>query len=494
MDESQLKSQAVAGFIWQFLQKISSQLFSFIVTVILARLLLPSDYGVVALAGMFNVLVGILINGSMDASLIQKKNADELDYNTVFYSSLFMSFVVYAIVFFCAPYFAHFYGNEQITSIMRVLALGMPIGVLAMVQNAIVSKKLQFKKFFVSGILGQLFSAVVGIYMAYHGFGPWALVAQSLISLIANTVVMFFLVSWHPRWMFSFDRFRGLFSFAWKKTAAGFIGTLCGQLKGYLIGYKYSMSDLAYFNRGDGLPGMISNNIQGSINAVLFPALSRVNNDTEAVKRGVRRSLMVSSYVLTPMFLGLAATADKIVPMLYSERWAPAIPFMQVACLIECVSVLNAVNVQALFALGHSDDVLRLEIYKKPFMLLVIAISIFISPLAISVGMFIYSFYGLLFNAIPVKRRLNYSLVAQLNDVKHSLLLSFLMMGTVYGVGLLIPNIYVSLFCQVLFGATFYILVSSKMKIEAYLYTKDIVGKMLASKFPHIKTIKERWT
>lgn len=286
MPEESLKNKALTGFIWQLLQKTIGQLLSFIITVILARLLLPSDYGVVALASMFNVLVGIFISGSMDAALIQKKNADELDYNTVFYSSLFMSFVIYAVVYFSAPIVARIYGNPLVSPLMRVLGLTMPIGALSMVQNAVVQRQLQFKKVFYSGLIGQIISAIIGIIMAYKGFGPWALVAQNMISGIANTVVMFFLVTWHPRLMFSFSRFRELFEFAWKKTVAGFIGTLCFQLKGYLIGYKYTMADLAYFNRGDGLPDMLMNNVNGSINNVLFPTLAKMSDDPEALHRG----------------------------------------------------------------------------------------------------------------------------------------------------------------------------------------------------------------
>ena len=176
--DNNIKSKTLSGVLWQFLQKITSQLFSFVVTVILARLLTPADYGVVALACMFNVLVGIFISGSMDAALIQKKDADELDYNTIFYSSLFMSFIIYGVVYFGSPYFASFYHNEQICPVMRVLALTMPIGALAMVQNAIISRQMAFKKYFTASIVGQVVSAIIGIVMAYQGFGPWALVAQ----------------------------------------------------------------------------------------------------------------------------------------------------------------------------------------------------------------------------------------------------------------------------------------------------------------------------
>lgn len=283
--DNNIKSKTLSGVLWQFLQKITSQLFSFVVTVILARLLTPADYGVVALACMFNVLVGIFISGSMDAALIQKKDADELDYNTIFYSSLFMSFIIYGVVYFGSPYFASFYHNEQICPVMRVLALTMPIGALAMVQNAIISRQMAFKKYFTASIVGQVVSAIIGILMAYQGFGPWALVAQQMVSSVTNTLVMFCIVRWYPKLMFSWNRFKTLFNFAWKKTASSFIGTLCDQLKGYLIGFKYTAADLAYFNRGEGLPQLFGTNISGTVNTVLFPALSKLQGDKEAVKR-----------------------------------------------------------------------------------------------------------------------------------------------------------------------------------------------------------------
>ena len=479
-DTDDLKQKTLSGLGWQFGQKLFGQLFQFVVTVILARLLMPEDYGVVALASMFNVLVGIFINGSMDAALIQKKDADELDYNTVFYSSLFMSFVIYGVVYFGSPYFAKLYDNDLICPIMRTLALTMPIGALAMVQNATVSRQMQFKKFFYATLAGQIISALVGIAMAYKGFGPWALVAQTMLGSVTNTMVLFFMVSWHPKLMFSFERFKGLFSFAWKKTAAGFIGTLCSQLKGYLIGYKYTTADLAFFNRGEGLPDMFMNNINGSINSVLFPALSKVQGDREAVKRGVRRTMMNSSYILCPILFGLAAVSDKIVPLLYSDKWNPAIPFMQIACFTACLTVLNTANLQAIFAIGRSDVALKLEIYKKPVMIVILCLAVFISPLAISIGMFIYSIYVLYVNAKPNKKLLNYSVTEQIYDVKSGFILSSIMAVLVYGLGMFISNNIISLILQILLGAIFYIATSHYMKLEAYVYAKDILLKKLS--------------
>ncbi len=477
--QSSLREKTLSGLLWQFLQRIIGQIFSFAVTVVLARLLMPEDYGVVALASMFNVLVGIFISGSMDAALIQKKDADELDYNTVFFSSFVMSFVIYAVVYFGAPFFARLYHNDLITPIMRVLALTMPIGALTMVQNAIVSRQMAFRKLFYTSLIGQVLAAMLGIYMAYAGYGPWALVAQQIVGTLSGAAVLFVVVPWRPRLAFSWARFLVLFNFAWKKTAAGFIGTLCGQLKGYLIGFRYSAADLAYFNRGEGLPDMFLSNVNGSVSNVLFPALSHVQNDLDAVKRGMRRSMMVSSYVLTPMMFGLAVIAPQVVVLLYSARWEPAVPFMQVSCITAVMTVLNSANLQALFAIGRSEEVLKLEFYKKPVMLLILAFTVMVSPLAISCGMLVYSIYVLFMNARPNRIYLGYSVWEQIADVRPGFVLSALMACLVWGVGQCLENVYLSLCLQIFTGVAFYIGVSHLMHLEAYEFVKAVLREKI---------------
>ena len=480
--QNNLKTKTLSGLIWQFAQKILAQVLSFVITVILTRLLTPEDYGVVALACMFNVLVGIFVSGSMDAALIQKKDADELDYNTVFYSSLFMSIIIYGVIYFGSPYFAAMYHNQQICSIMRVLALTMPIGAFTMVQSAIVTRRMQFKKFFFVGIIGQIVSASIGISMAYSGYGPWALVAQQMVSGITNSCVLIYLVRWWPKLMFSWARFRELFAFAWKKTAAGFIGTLCDQLKGYLIGFKYTAADLAYFNRGEGIPSMFNTNIAGTINTVLFPALSQLQGDYSAVKRGMRRAMMTSSYVLMPIFLGLAAISDKVVLILYTEKWAPAIPFMQIACLTGGVIVLNSANLQSIFAIGKSGEVLKLEFYKKPVMILLLFVGIYFGPIGISIAMLFYSLYVLYMNTRPNKKYLKYSLTEQINDVKAGIILSSVMAVLVYLAGLYIENDKLSVTIQIIFGVIIYVGFSELFKPEAYSYVRDMALKLLYNK------------
>lgn len=483
MDKENLKRQTINGLFWQFCQRGSGQLISFCITVVLARILTPEDYGVVALASMFNILVGIFVTCSMGMALVQKKDVDELDYNTVFYSSLFMSFVLYAFVYFGAPYFASLYDNDHIIPIMRVLALAMPIGAFSMVQSAIVTRQMAFKKFFYSSLWSQIITSVIAIAMAYMGFGAWALVAQSIASTLASNYVLYRMVRWHPKWMYSWSRFNALFPYAWKKTAASFMGTLCNQLKGYLIGYHYTTADLAFFNRGEGLPEMLRNSISGTIDGVLFPALSKVQDDVEGLKRGIRRSIMTSTFFVCPVLFGLAATADKLVPIIYSAKWSPAVPFMQVACVTLIVVLINNTNLQTLYAIGRTDVVLKQEFIKKPVMLAILAFAITISPIAISVGIFIHSVHELFWTSYANSKLIKYSLFEQLNDVKSNVIIALVMAGVVYIVGLFIANPYIAACVQIILGMILYLGICHLLNNESYMYCKDVIlGKFFNKK------------
>lgn len=472
-----LKNKTLSGIIWQSSQNIIGRAVQFIITVILARLLTPEDYGVVALASMFNVLIGIFVSCSMGMALVQKKDVDELDYNTVFYSSLFMSFVIYAVVYFGAPYFASLYDNYQIVPIMRALALTMPIGAFSMVQSAIVSRQMAFKKFFFRSLITLLFTSTIAIVMAYHGFGAWALVAQSISSSIVSNYVLYRMVKWHPRLMYSWNRFKTLFAFAWKRTAAGFMGTLCNQLKGYLIGYQYTTADLAYFNRGEGLPDMIKNNIASTIDGVLFPALSKLQDETDKIKRATRRSIMTTTFWVCPALFGLAATADKLVPIIYSAKWTPAIPFMQVACATLVVVLINNTNLQILYALGRTDIVLKQEFIKKPVMLVILAIAIKISPIAISIGIFFHSLHELFWTSHANSKLIHYPLLEQFNDVKSIFFNAAFMAVIVYLIGLYISNPFLAASIQIPVGASIYFAISHLTKNESYLYSKEMIIK-----------------
>lgn len=474
-----LKNKVVSSFFWQLLQKLSTQIISFSVSVFLARLLMPDDFGVVALSTMFILLFGIVTGGGIGVALIQKKDVDEMDYSTVFYFGVVFSVLIYSIIFIISPYIALCFHNEQITPVLRYLALSMPIGSLGSVQRAIIQKQIEFKKLFMSSMLGSFLSATVGLSMAFMGFGVWALVLQHLVSISVNTFVLIYIVHWYPKLLFSFTRLKSLFSYGWKLMITDLLATFNYQLKGYLIGMKYSATELAFYNRGEGMPGILYNNINGSISSVLFPALVKLQDNPDAIKRTLRRAMSISSFVLMPCLLGLTAISDKLVLIVFSSKWAAAIPYMQVICFTCCFDILGMANIQALKAIGRSDTLLKLEFIKRPLMITMIVCAVCISPLAIAISMLMYSVCAFMINAFPNKKYIKYSITEQIRDVMPNFGLSLITAIIVYLLGFIFINMYYSVCIQILSGIAIYIFLSRSFNKENYSYVIDYIKEKI---------------
>ena len=473
MAEASLKSQTVSGLFWQFCQKGVGQFISFGISVILARLLMPQEFGVVALAGMFTVLTGIFIDCGMGSALVQKKDADDLDYCTLFWAQSCFSVIVYIIVFSLAPWFSVLFHISELTAVIRVSALSMILGTFGGIQGVIVTRRMDFKVYFYRTLISSILSGIIGVYLAFCGWGVWALVTQNLSSIIISTITVFSQVKWFPRFVFSKQRFDNLFRVGVKFMASSLIGTAFGQLKGYIIGIKYMASDLAYYNRGDGIPNMFISNIDSSINGVLFPVFAKLQDDREAVKSAVRRSIKTSSFLLFPLLLGLAAVADNLVIILYTEKWAPCIPFMQVFCISGCFTILNTANMQVLRGIGEVNMLLKLEMYKKPVMVAILGVTMFISPLAIAIGMCVYGIYTMVVNAFPNRKFINYHIKEQLLDVSKNAVLAVAMFICVYLIGQWHTNPYLILGIQIVTGALIYCGMSEFLHLESWLYVKE---------------------
>lgn len=471
----ELKRKTISGFFWNLAQKMSGQVLGFVVTLVLTRLLLPKEYGVVAIASMVLGFVNLFGTVGLQVSLVQKKDVDELDLSTIFHSGLVLSLILYAIVFVSSPLLASIFHEPQACPVIRVLGLGIVLYAFSGVQNAVITRRLDFKQFFWATLVGNALSAIIGIGMAYYGYGVWALVAQTLTMGVANTLVLFCLVRWYPKWMFSWERFKGMYSFAWKQMAANFIACVSEQARGYVIGIKYTAADLAFYNRGDGLPGLVYNNVNQTIQGVLFPALSKLQDDTEAVKRGLSRSMKISSYLLMPALVGLASVSEVLVRILYTDKWLPTVPFMQIMCIIYCFSMLGGANVQALTAMGRSDIVMKLEMIKRPIMLGVLCITAFISPLAIAIGQCIYCIFICFFNAWPNKKVLGYPIREQVMDIMGNVAITLLMGIAVFAVGLLPINMFLLLGAQLITGVTVYWGLSIITHNENYEYLKSYI-------------------
>lgn len=479
-----LKQKTISGLFWQFCQKGVGQIVSFAISVVLARLLMPEEFGIVAISGMFTVLMGIFVNSGLGTALIQKKDADELDYSTIFWAQTAFATIIYAITFLLAPYLAYIFKMPLLTAVIRVSALGMIIGTIGGIQGVIVTRKMDFKVYFFTTLVASVLSGGIGIYLAYSGWGVWALVAQHLSSTILSTITVYAQVRWLPKFMFSTERFKSLFSVGVKYMTSGLIGTGFHQLRGYMIGLKYNAADLAYYNRGEGIPGMITQNIDSSINTVLFPVFSKLQDDRNAVKNAVRRSIKTSSYVVFPMVLGLAAIADNLVTVLYTDKWAACIPFMQVFCISECFTILNTANMQVLRGIGEVNTLLKLEIYKKPVMVGILAVTMFISPLAIAVGMCIYGIYTMIINAFPNRKFINYHIKEQIADISKNAVLAVIMALCVYLIGRLNLNLYLLLSIQIISGIALYVSFSELLHIDSWEYIRNYVYKRYRNKYP----------
>lgn len=482
---SQSKS-VITNFIWRFLERTGAQLVAFVVSIVLARILEPEAYGTVALITVFTAILQVFVDSGLGSSLIQKKDADDLDFSTVFYTNIFLCVVIYIGFFLAAPLIAKFYDNMDLVPYIRVLGLTIVISGVKCVQQAYVSKNMIFKRFFFATLGGTIAAGVVGIIMAYNGLGVWALVAQQIINLSIDTIILWITVKWRPKWMFSFKRLKGLFSFGWKLFTAALLEEVYSDLRSLIIGKVYSSSDLAFYNRGDQFPKIIVGNINTSINSVLFPAMSKVQDSKESVKSMTRRSMKTSTYIMAPMLMGLAACGKSVISIILTDKWLPTFPFLVVFCITYTFYPVHTANLNAIKAMGRSDLFLKLEIAKKVIGLTVLLITFRISVMAMAYSLLFTSVTSQIINSWPNKKLMNYSYLEQLKDILPGIGLAGFMGICVYCVNFLHLNNWLTLIIQVPLGAIIFISLSAILKIETFSYCANM-AKPLINKFIHKK-------
>ena len=372
-----------SNFIWRFAERCGAQLVTFIVSIVLARILMPEDYGTVALVTVFTTIMQVFVDSGLSTALIQKKDADDLDFSSVFYFNFAVCVILYLIMFFAAPIIASFYGIPELVSIVRVISLTIVISGVKGVQQSYVSRNMLFKRFFYATLGGTLFSAVLGIAMAYAGFGVWAIVAQQLSNTAIDTLILWITVKWRPKLIFSWDRLKGLLGFGWKMLCSALLDTVYNNLRSLIIGKIYSSADLAYYNEGKKFPNLIVTNINTSIDSVLLPAMSNEQDNRDKVKSMTRRSIMVSCYIMAPLMIGLACCASNIVTIVLTEKWLPCVFFLQIFCITYMFYPIHTANLNAIKAMGRSDLFLKMEICKKVVGLVLLFSTIFISILLV---------------------------------------------------------------------------------------------------------------
>lgn len=485
--EKELKTKVVSGFSWKFAERIAAQGVNFLVSIILARLVTPEEYGIVSIVMIFIAISNVLIYSGFGSSLIQKKDADDLDYCSVFYMNVVLSITFYIILFVLSPFIADYYEIDKISPVLRVLSISLIVGSVNGIQHSLVSRNLEFKKFFFSTSAGTITSAIIGISMAYKGYGVWAIVAQHLLNQIIDTIFLWFTVKWRPKLIFSFKRLKQLFNFGWKLLASSLLDTIYNEIRDLIIGKMYSAKQLAYYNRGKSFPGIIVNNITTAIQSVLFPAMSKVQDDKIKVKSMMRSSLKLSSFIIFPCMAGLAAVSNALVTILLTDKWLPCVPFLMITCFAFALRPIHIANLQAINAMGRSDIYLKLEIIKKVIGFSVLIISIKFGIMAIVISEIFTSMIALVINTWPNKKLMNYGYFEQMKDIIPNFLLSVFMAGCVYCVnfinlkvilGSTLGNI-LTLIIQVVLGIVIYIGIAALFKLESFNYCLNIVKPII---------------
>lgn len=479
MAEDSLKKKTLLGLFWTFAQRIGTQLVSFLVQIILARMLATEEYGIIAIVLVFVNICNVFVERGFGRALIQKLDADELDFSSIFWAGLVLTTVLYGILFAAAPTIARVYDMEILTPILRVMGLRLIISAVNTVQRAKVSREMQFRKFFLSSLGGVLVSAAVGIAMAYMGFGVWTLVAQNLINIVMDTLILLFTVQWRPRLQFSFRRLKGLFGFGWKVMASALLDTVYEEFRTLYVGAIHTANDLSFFDRGKQFPYLIIDNVNTGITSVLFPAIASQQKDPETVRNMTRRAMRLSAYILSPMLFGLAAVAEPLVELLLTEKWLPCVPFLQILCINCVLTPLHTANTQAILAMGRSDIALKLNIAKKGFGFLTVLLLTPVSVMAMAWGGVATGFFSLLLNILPNGRILGYGYGQQLRDVLPAWALSgamFLLVRLVRLLGLpLLPELVV----MILVGVGSFVLLSAIFRVESFRYLLNMLKPIL---------------
>lgn len=475
------KQKVAGGLFWSYGERIMAQLVSLVVSIVLARLLEPENYGVISIVMIFITFCDAIVSGGFGNAIVQKKDADELDVNTMLCCSVATSFLLYLIIFCTAPFIADFYEMDIIRSILRVLGLRLLISGVNSIQRAWIQKRMLFKRFFISTSFGTIISAIVGIAMAYVGMGAWALVAQYLTNSFIDTMVLLITNDWRPRLQFSWVRAKNMLSYGWKVLVTTVVYTIEGDLRSLIIGKKFGSADLAYYDQGKKFPNLLVTNINTSISNVMFPVLSENQNDLIRLKQMCRRAVRVGIYLLSPLLIGLIGVADTFVVAVLSAKWVPCIPFLRILTLVFLVRPFTTTCQQSILSVGRSDVTLKIEIIVNAVAIGILFYSVFIleSVIGIAIGTLFAEGVSMVMFMYYEKKIIRYSYKEQLQDLLPSLTMSTLMGGFVYLLHFLPLHEGLVLIIQIVIGAAFYLLVSYAIKLEPFIY----LIKMVREKF-----------
>ena len=470
MNNENMKGKVLSGLFWKLMENGGVQGVQLLVSILLARILDPEEYGVVALLTTFIAIANVFIQQGFQTALIQKPNADETDFSSVFWMNLGVGVLLYLVLFAAAPLIAAFYETPELTGLLRVFSLVVLFGSVSAIENALVQRRMEFKHLFKSSLIAVVLSGVAGIAAALSGMGPMSLVLQQLTYQFLYMVVIVRSVGWFPKRLFDLGRVTTLFAFGWKLLCSALIDTVYNNVYALVIGKIETKERLAYYDKGNLFPSVLVTNINGAIQQVMLPALSESQNDREKMRSMMRRSIVTSSYIMFAMMAGLIAVAEPLISLLLTDKWLPAVPFMRLLCLDYALWPFHTANLQAINATGHSEIYLKLEIVKKSLGILLMLLAIPHRILVMVAMKPLSSLLSTVINAYPNGKLLHYSFIEQWRDVLPSACLATVMGVCVYLLQFLGLPALLTIVLQIVVGVGLYVGLSALFKLECFEY------------------------
>ncbi len=471
----------ISSLLYNFIERFSVKSLGLVIGIILARLLAPDVFGIIAIITVFINLSQTIIQSGLNTALIQNKDVTENDYSTVFWVSLVLAILIILLLYFFAPLIAFCYESGTLVTPLRVYSLVLIFGSVNSIQIAILQRKMLFKKLMKCSLIATIASGFLGVLIAYLHCGIWALVIYFSSNIIFTCLLLFFITRWFPRFCFSYSRFKILFGYGWKMLISALLCTLYSDIRSLIVGKLYSPETLAFYNRGQQFPYIVSNTIDNTIQSVMFPSLSMTQTDIVSFKRMLRRSLSSGVLIISITMVFLSIVSRPLIQILFTDKWLPAVPYMQIFCIAEINIPFTSSCLIAIKAIGRSDVYMKLEFFRRLAMLFVLLISIFCfnSALSIAYGFLISAWLDIVIISIPMKKIFNYGILEQFLDTWKIFLAVFICSLFIIILGMIQHNIFVSLFIQFSIGFPLYILLCYFLRVDSFLYVLSKIQQFL---------------
>lgn len=472
-----LKKESVKGVAWSAVERFSSGGVIFFADIVLARLLSPKDFGLIAIISIFIQIAQTFIDCGFSNALIQKKDRNQTDYSTVFYFNLIISCILYAALYFTSPFIAEYYDNTQLTILSRIVGLNLMIGALAAVQRTRLTINLNFKTQAKITLISSLAAAITAIYLAYNGFGVWSLVYLTLINISIQTLLFFLIIKWHPSLIFSIPAFKRLFGFSSKLLGASLIHQLYRNIYPIVIGKFFSPIILGYFNRAETYAMFPAQTIGPILSRVSFPIFSRIQDENIKLRHAYSKYIKFSSILIFPIMIGLLTLAKPLTIVVLKDQWLPVVPMLQILCLDWMTNHLSLINLNVLYVKGRSDLAIKLEIVKKILAFVIFFISLYWGIIGVCWGRVVYSYCAIYLNSYYTKKLIGLSLIQQLKDLLKPLCFAIIMgIGIYMTISILRQNIsqFWVLIISMIVGISIYVTV-------IFLFDKDTFRELISA-------------